>query len=832
MATQSVRIGWRPYVNVVTQVVNAVDADATAFISAAGITNLTQAAAINTLVNDLKTYGLWTKMKAIYPFVGGSATTHKFNLKDPRDLDAAFRLVFNGGWAHSSTGAKPNGTTGYANTFLNESIILLNNNSHLSVYSRTDLDSTSCDIGVTIGAVESNIYSKIGSIFYPRIQANNGGVNVGIVSSQAFYLSNRVNESQVFGYRNTTKYIVSSNSLGRINNVFYLASNHRDGTPQHLSSREQAFASIGDGLTDTEAINFYNSIQKFQTTLGRQIGSPIVSDSDAQAFLNAAGITDLGQATAINTLVTDLKSAGVWNKMKALYPFVGGTATTHKFNLKDPRDLDVAFRLTFTGGWTHTSTGALPNGSNGYANTFFVPSNNFPITQYDAHISLYSRTNVEAPTTNWLSGTIGVDDDYNSGAYFVLNVNSKTSRIVQGRTLGNQWATYSGPLDDSRGFFMINKQSNTSLKLTKNSTLLASNTTLSTVQYRPAQRFYIGAVNGSQSYSGLNYDNKEYAFITIGDGLTDTQSLAFYNAVQKYQTSLGRQIGTPVLESGQTANLLETYSGASAAYSLRKLRTTYYGFAIRVRRSSDNTEQDIAFDTNGGLDTTSLLAFVGNGNGFVTTWYDQSGSGVHISQSTAANQPQIVSTGSIMTKNNKPTIDFTSGQFLRADKKVIGTTATSVFNVFSIKSLTSRVFAWDIGNNVLNQYYAFDINTYFTSGQKFGFYSNTFSADSTASTNLNQNLMSVVSNNTSGNSIASNTWYYINNVQRSLTSTFGGGTQTYPNFTGATRITVGNLNFENFYFSGTHQEIIFYPTNQSTNLSGIHTNINSYYSVY
>ena len=93
MATQSVtqsqvRIGWRPYVT--TQVVNIIDADATTFITAAGITNLIQASAINTLVNDLKTYGLWTKMKAIYPFVGGSATSHKFNLKDPRDLDAAF----------------------------------------------------------------------------------------------------------------------------------------------------------------------------------------------------------------------------------------------------------------------------------------------------------------------------------------------------------------------------------------------------------------------------------------------------------------------------------------------------------------------------------------------------------------------------------------------------------------------------------------------------------------------------------------------------------------------------------------------------------------------
>ena len=75
------KVGWRAYV--VTQVVNAVDADAQAFIAAAGITNLTQASAINTLVNDLKTYGLWTKMKALYPMVGGTAASHKFNLKDP-----------------------------------------------------------------------------------------------------------------------------------------------------------------------------------------------------------------------------------------------------------------------------------------------------------------------------------------------------------------------------------------------------------------------------------------------------------------------------------------------------------------------------------------------------------------------------------------------------------------------------------------------------------------------------------------------------------------------------------------------------------------------------
>ena len=92
-------------------------------------------------------------------------------------------------------------------------------------------------------------------------------------------------------------------------------------------------------------------------------------DADALAFITAAAITDATQQTAIDTLVKGMKADGIWTKMKAIYPFVGGTATTHKWNLKDPRDLDAAFRLVFNGGWTHSSNGALPNGTNGYADT-------------------------------------------------------------------------------------------------------------------------------------------------------------------------------------------------------------------------------------------------------------------------------------------------------------------------------------------------------------------------------------------------------------------------------------------------------------------------------
>jgi hypothetical protein len=96
----------------------------------------------------------------------------------------------------------------------------------------------------------------------------------------------------------------------------------------------------------------------------------ITTDADAQAFITAAAITDATQQTAINNLVVGLKADGLWTGITAIYPFVGGTATTHKWNLKDPRDLDVAYRLSFNGGWTHNSNGITGNGVNTYAETF------------------------------------------------------------------------------------------------------------------------------------------------------------------------------------------------------------------------------------------------------------------------------------------------------------------------------------------------------------------------------------------------------------------------------------------------------------------------------
>lgn len=94
----------------------------------------------------------------------------------------------------------------------------------------------------------------------------------------------------------------------------------------------------------------------------------------------------------------------------------------------------------------------------------------------------------------------------------------------------------------------------------------------------------------------------------------------------------------------------------------RKLKSTFAGSPIRVRRSSDNTEQDIGFDGSGALDETALLAFVGAGNGFVTKLYDQSGNARHAVQATQATQPQIVASGVVNKRNSRPTMTFSGSQ--------------------------------------------------------------------------------------------------------------------------------------------------------------------------
>jgi hypothetical protein len=267
---------WAGLTDIVGITTPPVDPDAQAFITAASITDPTQQGAINTLVVDLKGYNIWTKFKAIYPIVGGTAASHKWNLKDPRDLDAAFRLTFATGWTHSSTGMTPNGSSAYANTFLNPSSALTLNSTHLSFYSRTNVsavqreiaiyqagDNPTMALGTTVGAEISDHYN-----YNQRISAS-------IAASTGFYISARTTSTNHKLYKNNTT--LGTNTSTNVNslpngNLFIGASNNTTlGVISSYSTKQCAFASIGDGLTDTEAANLYTAVQAYQTALNRNV---------------------------------------------------------------------------------------------------------------------------------------------------------------------------------------------------------------------------------------------------------------------------------------------------------------------------------------------------------------------------------------------------------------------------------------------------------------------------------------------------------------------------------------------------------------------------------
>lgn len=248
------------------------DTDALAFITATGITDNTQKSAINQLVLDLKSYSIWTKFKAIYPFVGGTSNSHKFNLKDPRDLDAAYRLQFINGWTHSSTGALPNGTDGYANTFLNPSTTLTINNLHMSYYSRTNNAINVYDMGIVnsgVGAIQATLKWGDGNTYW-RI-ASTPEVARAQTSSAKSFIFNKISSGYVSMFENNVQRDDYTSNTSLPNGSFYLATRNIDGSTSSFSNRQLAFSSIGEGFTSTQALNFYTAIQNFNTTLGRQI---------------------------------------------------------------------------------------------------------------------------------------------------------------------------------------------------------------------------------------------------------------------------------------------------------------------------------------------------------------------------------------------------------------------------------------------------------------------------------------------------------------------------------------------------------------------------------
>lgn len=256
-----------------TQSATSIDADAQAFYdritTAGGTLSQTEKDAVNILVIDLKSNSLWTLMKAIYPMVGSSAAACSQNLKS-----SSYTGTFTSGWTFASTGVTPNGTSAYMNTGLNASTELTNNNTHLSIYSRTqDITKSGLDISAIVGGNHFALTAYYASLstglsiqyFYPNHTAT------GYASStQGHFVGSRINSTSNKLYRNSSILgtLTTTNTTVLPNTNMFLGANTQ---PSEYQNRQYAFVSIGDGLTDIQVSNFYTLVQAFQTTLSRNL---------------------------------------------------------------------------------------------------------------------------------------------------------------------------------------------------------------------------------------------------------------------------------------------------------------------------------------------------------------------------------------------------------------------------------------------------------------------------------------------------------------------------------------------------------------------------------
>jgi len=250
-------------------------------------------------------------------------------------------------------------------------------------------------------------------------------------------------------------------------------------------------------------------------------GYNLTLDSDALSFINGAGITNSQQMSAIDYLVVNLKSAGIWTKLKACYPFVGGTSARHSYNLKNV----AQYQLYFGGGWTHVNTGIRGNGVNTYADTGLY---DIAMGQNSIHYSLNARNTGANP----LGFDMGAYKIVDFPSYMIISYGN--TNII---TRLNQYVDDMAANTDTHGFYTISRTGANTSATFKNGTKIINSTYASVV---PNNTFttYIGAVH----YSGgsLYSTYKEYNFASIGDGLTDTECQDLNTIVINYNNILSR----------------------------------------------------------------------------------------------------------------------------------------------------------------------------------------------------------------------------------------------------------------------------------------------------
>jgi hypothetical protein len=653
------------------------------FVQASGITDSNTQTALSNFVSGLKVNGLWNKLIAIYPFVGSTTSSQALNLKEP----GVYRAGYTGSWALSTSGSTGNSTASLSVGELAPTTLYPGYNSssaHLTYLSYDLPQSSSYLMGavsytsgsggqiIITGSRTYHVFTS--SATFSAITP--GAVEVLMVGGGGGAAGgNNVNAGGIGGG-------------GGAGGVVYTTSLYVTASDYIIT--------VGSGGA-SPLLSAANGITGQNTTFGPLIafgggGGGRVGGNISLSGGSAGGIGGRGDnnTLTIGSGVVGQGNNGGSNTVRTGSPIGGGGGGG----------------AGQVGGDANNVTGAGGNGGSGsYFSQYAILTvgSGSPAGWYagGGGGGMYSGTagrggpggggngnNNEYATQPGDSGSVNTGGGGGCGGYtniggpggsgivIISYLTTPTSsfalKITETSLTGslNSPETSAITASGNIGLVTVSRKQAGILSLHKN-TVSASFGTAG--DFLPFPNLYLNAANNAGTASGITPST--IAFASVGAGLTTTEVATYHNLIGQLQANLKRQ-----------NTLLDNYSGAAAAYSLRRIGpSNYFGPAIRVRRDSDNTLRDIGFTSDGQLDTVGLLDFVGvTGSGFVNTWYDQSGNGYDASQATTTAQPFIVTSGSIEKSQNRYTIRTFTGGFIQSN-------ALPAFDYFSFYSLVAPI---------------------------------------------------------------------------------------------------------------------------------------------
>jgi len=258
--------------------------------------------------------------------------------------------------------------------------------------------------------------------------------------------------------------------------------------------------------------------------------------------------------------------------------------------------------------------------------------------------------------------------------------------------------------------------------------------------------------------------------------------------------------------------MLDLFPDAEVGHSLRKLRNGYTGSCIRVRRSSDNAEQDIGFNSNNTIDLVTLNSFVGSDSAYIVIWYDQSLNGNNFIQSVQLNQFRIVVSGVTETSNGFPTIYAYSLDSSMESSSLSHLSEGEMFMIVEGDTIYGSKASWNFGSDIQVCHYPYISTDIY---ENFG--SNTRRGPYTPVTDIgDMNIYNVLS--------ANNNWkVFVNNEALTAATSNVVSFSTSP-------ILGKHYGRNSSQFKIT--ELIIYPTNKDTDRGDIKTSLNDYYAMY